>query len=256
MSRRVRRKANKAVTAVGLFVIALIGLFGITYMLMGTTVYTGSDVRTVYAYTSGAVSVQVSDVETSVDEVKFTLNGTAAYVKIEMEQQWKDAKGMFTAVYIDLTGIKQASSWELAKVYLSDGTTDLYIGSISYDAEKATLDVESDDVDTMDDFKPVYVLIKFYDSQGNLVDALAAATHTIGIKFTVPIKTDTITAFASSLVLAFIVCIRRFVAAVSASITSFLFAITTNSAILTILGALVIVIAFWYLSENKKIKLW
>ena len=160
------------------------------------------------------------------------------------------------SVYINLKAIDEANVWELAKVYLSDGTTDLYVGSIDSDDAEATLDVEPDDLDSMDDFKPVFLVIKFYDASGNLVDALAATgEQEIELRLTVPIKTDTITAFASSLVLAFIVALRRFVAAVTSTFSSFLLAITTNSAVLTILGAIAVVVAWWYLSEHGVIRI-
>jgi len=247
---RARYKANKAITAVGLFVIAFIGIFAIAYMAMGIVTANASNVYTVYAYNAAGTQVDVSNIDKEGDTLRFTPNSSVAYIKIEMKDEWKDMKGMFTAVYVNLKGIDEANIWELAKVYLSDGTTDLYIGSISEDDGEATLDVDPDDVKSMDDFKPVLVIIKFYDANGNLVDALAAGEQEVGLKFTVPIRTDTITAFASSLVLAFIVAIRRFVAAVTSCFSSFLLAITTNSAVLTILGAIVVVVAWWYLSEH------
>jgi len=248
---RAKQKANKTVTAVGLFVIALVGLFALMYMAMGTAVANANDVYTMYAYNAAGTQVDVSNIDKEGDSLTFTLNSTAAYIKIEFKDEWKDMKGMFTGVYINLKAIDEANVWELAKVYLSDGTTDLYIGSIDSDNAEATLDVNPEDLDSMDDFKPVYLIIKFYDASGNLVDALAATgEQEIGLRLTVPIRTSTITAFATSLVMAFVVALRRFVAAITSCFTSFLMAITTNSAVLTILGAIIVVVAWWYLSEH------
>jgi len=256
MSRRAKTKryANKMVVSIGLFIIIAIALLGASYLVLGMPVWNAERINTasVQALTASGADANATNVNADGDTLEFTLGAAAAIIKIPLKDDWKDLKGSFTGVSVDLSDCEYAATWELAKVYLSDGSTDIYIGSIKESEKKAILTVDPEDTENMDDFQPVWIIIKFYDSSGNLVDCLASGTEqSIKLYGSIKADTSTVAGFLTSIALACIVALRKVITALTSAMTSFLLAITTNSALLTIFGALIIVVGWFMLTEKR-----
>ena len=247
-------KIKKTSAMLGIFFVILIAMFGGMYAVMGSPVYNAESIDTTnfVAYTAAGLNANCTGVSTSGNTLSFTPAAAAAKLVIPLKDEWKDAKGSFNMLHIDLSNIQEAAVWDLAKVYLSDGTTDAYIGSIKKDVKSATLSVSSDDTKNLDDFQKAEIIIKFYDSNGTLTDVLASGVEQdIDIWTTVSIDTSTVAGFFTSIALAVIVAIRKAASAVTGSLTSFFLAITTNSALLTVMGGLVVIFGLYMITEHK-----
>ena len=255
ISRRVKETPSRLAQLLGFFVIVMLVVgFGV-YAVAGMPIHNAEDLdrANIVALTSTGADAGISDVTAEDAKLSFTLNASAAILKLPFKDKWKDLKGTFTGIYVDLSDLENAAVWELAKVFISDGTTDIYVGSISADDEKAVLKVDPDDVEELDDLKTAYVIIKFYDAQGNLVDALSSGvTQEIEIYTTIKIDTSTVYGFFTTTALAIIAVIRKVINGIATAATGFLLAITTNSAILTVLGAVAVFIGLIYLSGQAK----
>ncbi|OYT57456.1 MAG: hypothetical protein B6U76_01010 [Desulfurococcales archaeon ex4484_217_2] len=254
MSRTYRLRMNKKQQILAVIAILIIGAMGMVYLAFGTPTWNAENIDSanVVALTAAGSNANVTGVTTDGNKLEFTLGVEAAVIKIPLKDQWKDVKGTFTGMYVSLKGLEYTTVYELAKVYATDGSTDVYLGSITEDDKEKMLDIDTDDLDILDDFAKATFVIKFYDSQGNLVDCLSAnVEQNLEIYGTVKADTSTITGFLSSLALALIVAVRKFIVSLTSALTSFLLAITTNSAILVVLGALVVVIG-WFIVSGKK----
>lgn len=247
-------KFKKTSAAIGIFIVILIAAFGGMYAVMGTPIYNAESIDTTNfaAYTAAGANANATSVSTKGNTLSFTPGAAAAKLVIPLKDEWKDAKGSFNMLHIDLTNIQEAAVWDIAKVYLSDGTTDVYIGSVKKDVKTATLTVSSDDTKNLDDFQKAQIMIKFYDANGTLTDVLASGVEQdIDLWTTVSIDTSTVYGFFTSIALAVIVAIRKAASAVTGSLTSFFLAITTNSALLTVMGGLVVIFGLYMITEHK-----
>ena len=255
---RVKAAGVKGTSLLGIFVLIVLALGLGIYLVLGNPVYTVEDIDTsnVVGYTAAGLNANLSNVHTDNGYLEFTPGAACAKLVIPMKDQVKDMKGSVNALEVDLSKVEYSSVWELAKVKLSDGTTEIALGSISESGSKIeTFSIDSDDWDNLDDFAKPKVIILFYDENGNLLDALSTEEQRVGIAFLVKLDTSTITGFASSVLIALVAAIRKVVSAITSTVTAFLIAITTNSAVLTVVSAVAVLMLFFMASkEAKRIK--
>ena len=235
-----------------LVILATMGLF----LVVGTPVVSAKDVQTVVALTSAGVNANATNINEEDGWLTFSLGVDAAILKITFEEDWGDVKGSFTHLLIDLSKLEFSAIWKYCKVYLSDGTTEIYIGSISYDdyEKEYKFEIETSDIKTLDDLKGAMVVLKFYDQNGNLVDCIDSTVVEQEIKcdFIITSEEGTITSYFIAAFMAFIAALRKVVQGLTAGLTSFLIAVTTNSALLVIFGFIGIMFLWWFFTSGKK----
>jgi len=253
-----RRYRNPLLQKIGAIVVLLI-LAGMgMYLVVGTPVVSAKDVQTLTALTAAGSNANATDITEEDGWLTFSLGADAAILTIEYEQEWADVKGSFTHVVIDLSKLDFAAVWKIAKIYIGDGSTEVYLGTISYDEyeKEYKFEVDSDDVKSLDDLKPVYVIIKIYDENGNLVDAVKAGVEQeIKADLVITSEEGTIWSYFIAAFMAFIAALRKVVQGLTAGLTAFFIAVTTNMALLVIFGTLGVMFLWWWVSSGKARKI-
>ena len=109
---------------------------------------------------------------------------------------------------------------------------------------------------SLDDLKPVYVIIKIYDENGNLVDAVKAGVEQeIKADLVITSEEGTIWSYFIAAFMAFIAALRKVVQGLTAGLTAFFIAVTTNMALLVIFGTLGVMFLWWWVSSGKARKI-
>ncbi len=256
MGRRTRstaQRVNKRLAALGAILVLAIAMFAGAYLALGMPVFDAERVDTTAfkCLTSTGVDANVTNVATDGRTLEFTPGAACSTVEIPLKDKWSDVKGSFNTLHVDLSEINDVAVWELAKVYATDGTVDVYLGAIKEESKAAALDVDPDDLKSLDDLATAKFVIKFYDESGSLVDALGATVQEIEFYSTVTAETSTIWGFFISIGMALVLAIRKILSAITTALTSAFLAVTTNSALLTIIGALAVVFLAVAISERK-----
>jgi len=239
-----------------LLVLIILGVMGLFLVTGQPVVSAAEDNNNVYAYDALGASVNATDIKESDGWLEFTLASDAAVLKIEYKTTWADLKGTFTHVVVDLGKLEYSAIWKLAKVYLSDGSTDVYIGSISYDEyEQAHLIVvDQSDIKVLDDLKKPMVIIKFYDEDGNLINVVKGSVEQdIKVDFVITAEKGTLTSYIIAAFMAFVAALRKVVSGLTTGLTAFFIAITTNTALLVIFGTIGMLM-LWYFIESGRLK--
>jgi len=250
-----RRRGNPLLQKIGAIVVLLI-LAGMgMYLVVGTPVVSAKDVETVVALTAAGANANATNIAEEDGWLVFSLGADAAILKIQFEEDWGDVKGSFTHVLIDLSKLEFSAIWKICKVYLSDGSTDVYLGSINYDEyeREYRFEVDGDDIKSLDDLKAALVVIKFYDENGNLVDCIDSTVAEQELRADLVIRSEegTIWSYFIAAFMAFIAALRKVVQGLTAGLTSFFIAVTTNTALLVIFGFLGIMFLWWFVSSGK-----
>ena len=249
-----RRRSNWLLQKIGAIVVLLILVMMGMFLVVGTPVISAKDVETVTALTAAASNANATDIGEEDGWLTFSLGADAAILKIEYEQEWADVKGSFTHVVIDLSKLEFSAIWKICKVYVSDGSTEVYLGSINYDdyEKEYKFEVEADDIKSLDDLKPAYVVLKFYDENGNLVDCVESGVEQeLKCDLVITSEEGTIWSYFIAAFMAFIAALRKVVQGLTAGLTAFFIAVTTNTALLVIFGFLGIMFVWWFVSSGK-----
>ena len=241
---------------IGVLLIVFIGIFGVSYLVLGEPVNTAEDVAAVYAYDAASNPVNVTDVKADGNVLQFYLQGSAAILKLKLSDQWKDLKASFTRLNIDFSDTALNSSVDGAKAYLSDGVTEVYVGFMDLSEDKSfSLYVSQDDLKAFDDYANAYVVIKFYNANGTLMNALQPGLQKIQFYTSIKTETSSIVAFISSILIALAAAMKRLAHAITSTFSAFVAAITTNNAVIIMLSFFAVLIAMWYLTDVRKITL-
>jgi len=236
-----------------IIVLVILGTMGL-FLVAGQPVVGADKVSNVYAMDSIGAGLNVTDVtDTSDGYISFTLSGDAAVLKIEYSEMWSDLKGSFSHLAIDIGKLEYSTIWKIAKIYVTDGSTDVYLGAIDYDnyEEAKMISVEQDDIKLLDDIKKATVVIKFYDANGNLVNAVKSGEQKLRADFVIAAERGTLTSYFTATFLAFIAALRKIIRGLTTGLTAFFLAVTTNSALLVIFGALGMLMLWFFLEQGK-----
>jgi len=246
------RKGERGLAWVGLAFILLIAIFGISYLVLGTPVESPEDTNLVKLYDAAGNTVNVTYSDFSDNVMEFKPASPVHKVVIELRDLWKDVKGQFTHITLDLSNCEFNNSVDGAKVYLSDGVTEIYVGFIDLNKTKsAKFYVDPSDLNSFDEYSPVILTIKFYDSSGNAINALEEVTQKINFGFVVKAETSSIVAFVSSILVALAVAIRKMGTAIASTLSAFVMAISTQNAVIILLVFFVVMVALWYVTDVK-----
>jgi len=246
---------RKQHVGLGILLILLIAMIAGAYMVMGTTVYSADDVKTIAVYDATGTQVAISSWDADDGVLTIEPASDVAKIVITYDFKFKDIESQANYLYIDLSGVEGASGVDVdtVKVVLSDGTYDLTVGVINLgeDEELKTFTIDPEDYDNFDDYAYVKVIIMFYDENGTLVNYMeGGAESEIATDFKVMLNTTSVNAFFASVVIAIVVAIRKVAHAIVSVITSAAAAIITNSALITL--AIPLVIAFFAFTDTGK----
>ncbi|NPA99685.1 MAG: hypothetical protein GXO43_09935 [Crenarchaeota archaeon] len=256
MARRPSRKH----AAIGVFVVLIIAVLAGAIMATGSTVYSADNMKTLALYNAVGTVVNITSYKTDGGVLQFTpADSDVAKIVITYDFQFREAKSSVNTIVVDLSGLEKSSTTTavVAKVYLSDGTYDLALGTIDLDKSKVlTYYVSPDDWKNFNDFSNVMIKIIFYDENGTVVNYVAqGAESSLKTDFKVMLNTSTVNSFIASAIVAVIVAIRKFAHAVLSIMGSAAAALIANSAILTLIIPLAIAAIAYYESEKKGRKL-
>lgn len=250
-----RRKGERALAWVGAVFIIVLLVFGVSYLALGTPTATAEDINTVVLYDTTGNAVNVTDITKTDNAVEFTASAPAHKIVIKLSDYWKDLKGQFSHIHIDLQNAELSDSVDGAKIYLSDGYTEIYIGLLKLSDTK-TFDsyVDFNDIKNFEDYAYAQIIIKLYDQNGTAINGLESGTQKIGFRTYVKAETSSIVAFVTTVIIALAVAFRKMAHAVASTLVAFLSAITTNNAVVILLSFVVVLVALWYLIDVKKVK--
>ena len=251
------RKRKAAVW--GSVLVFVILLMGGAYMVMGTTVYSAADYKQLDLSDVAGAAVAVSGLRATDNTLYFTPAGDAAVLILTLDAQFRDLSSQVNHIYVDLSGISAvpatSTNATVAKVYLTDGSYELALGTIDLGGSKAReFWVKGDDYRNFNDFAYVKIKIVFYDDQGTIQPYIAGSSESsIVVDAKVKLDTSTVNAFIASGIMAMVVATRKVLHAVGGAISAVGAAIVTNSALLTLVLPLTIFF-FGFTQTGKSVR--
>jgi len=248
MSRRVSRKQKTLVTFLAVaFIVGVIAM-GCIYAFTGLTIYSCEDYVSITALDANATSVNVLSPSEKGGRLSFSLAAPAAILKIKFDwfvNDWKD--NAIRMVIVDLTDMATNGTFNKIKMYIGDGTNEVYIGSAGDVGAIMNFEVLYDDLEaTLSDSANVYFIMKTYDDTGSLVDAWKEGDQEIAVEFTRGGGYQTVTGMIASGVVSIIGTFKKAISGVTGAIGSFLTALVTNEVIIILLVGVALV-AVWFL---------
>ena len=250
------RRPTRRHAVLGVSIVLIIAIIAGAIMATGSIVYSAENMKTLALYNSVGTAVNITSYKTDGGVLTFTpADSDVAKIVITYDFQFREAKSSVNTIVVDLSGLEKSSTTTavVAKVYLSDGTYDLALGTIdlSKDNKVLTYYVSPDDWKNFNDFSNVMIKIIFYDENGTVANYVAqGAESTLKTDFKVMINTTTVNSFIASAIVAIVVAIRKVAHAVTSIIGSAAAALIANSAVLTL--AIPLVVAFLAFTETGK----
>jgi len=236
MSRRVSRKRKTLITFLAVALIVGVIAMGCIYAFTGRTIYSCEDYVSITALDANATSVK-----------------SAAVLKIKFDwfvNDWKD--NAIRMVIVDLTEMETNGTFNKIKMYIGDGTNEVYIGSAGDVGAIMNFEVLYDDLETtLSDGANVYFIMKTYDDSGNLANAWAEGDQEIAVEFTQGGGYQTVTGMIASGIISIIGTFKKAISGITGAIGSFLTALVTNEVVI-ILAVGIALVAVWFLFGPKK----
>ena len=225
MSRRRKavKKQKALVTFLALaFIIGVIAV-GCVYAFTGMTVYSCENYVSVTAIDANATSVNVLSPNEKDGRLSFSLAAPAAIIKVKFDftvGDWKDEA--IRMVIVDLTDMTTNGTFNKIKMYIGDGTSEVYIGSVGDVGAVTNFEVTYDDLETsLLDGANVYFIMKIYDSEGNLVNAWSEGDQEIAIEFTRGGGYQTVTGMIASGFISIIATFKKAISGITGALGSF-----------------------------------
>jgi len=226
---------------------------GCIYAFTGVTVYSCEDYTSVTASNAAGSSVTVSSVSEKSGRLSFTLGAQAAKISIKFDflvSDWQDDG--IRMVVVDLTDMETNGTFNKIKMYVGDGTNEVYIGSAGDVGATYNFEVTYDDLeDTLSDGGNVYFILKMYNETGSLVDTWAKGDQEISVEFTSGGGYNTVTGMIASGVISMVATFKKAISGITGAIGSFITALVTNEVVLIVCVGVALV-AVWFLFGPKK----
>jgi len=183
------------------------------------------------------------------------LAADAAIIKIKFDffvNDWKD--DAIRMVIADLTDMVSTGVFNKIKMYIGDGTNEVYIGSVGDVGSVVNFEVTYDDLESsLLDQANVYFTMKAYDESGNLVNAFKSGDQEISVEFTRGGGYQTVTGLIASGFVSIIATFKKVISGITGALGSFFTALVTNQVIIILLVGIGL-IAIWFLFGKKGYK--
>jgi|Deesub1362B_J571_1020462.scaffolds.fasta_scaffold00003_245 hypothetical protein len=236
---------------VGVILVFGIVAYGVMTVAVGLPVYTADDYLSVAAYDAAGTAVTVSAVDADQGVLEFTLAAAAAKIQITYDFTIDDMlKNGVSQLNIDIRGL-ETLTFDLIKVYLSDGTTNILLGKIYDDEVAKSFEIEEDDLETLSDFQDAQLYLWIYDDTGALTNAYEAKEHNLVTDFTRAGGISNAAGLLSAGIISIIATVRKVIVGITSAIAAFFTALVTNEVILIFMVGLAVVLIYFFIAGKK-----